>query len=347
MRRVVVLAALLAGCGGDEERVLLLTGWDYEWETLSHRVAYLRADLAQDSSLGLGLVGGSFSTGEEGADVPHYRVRFADVTLPASALGEATVILDVPPEGSAEGEVTVPLPERRGRDGLVALVNGFWIDTDVPQGEDYPADYPARWGYTTQGFGVALGEVTEAADGASVPVSAQVRWAPQDRDDMNAAIPHAWTQVGVHVIVLATPAEVTEATATLSADYPFEPPYTEQPPMQGELGWDAAEPSGVAGWKAFDLRGEGVPTNPENGTGDYVRGLGAELIPVPESDALRAEVTAELSTTSLLELTEWTAGFTGTLVRIGDGSVSAAHYVVEGSHPVGEASTGPTLVPGE
>ena len=148
-------------------------------------------------------------------------------------------------------------------------------------------------------------------------------------------------------IVLATSAEVTEVSPTLSADYPFEPPYTEQLPMEGEVGWDASAPSGVAGWKAFDLRGEGVPTNPENGTGDYVRGLGAELVPVPDREAFRAEVSAELSTSSLLELTDWSAGFTGTLVRIGDGSVSATHYVVEGSHAVGEASTGPTLVPGE
>lgn len=347
MRRVLVLAGLLAGCGGHEERVLLLTGWDYEWETLSHRVAYLRADLAQDSSLGLGLVGGSFSTGEEGADVPHYRVRFADATVPASAWGEATATLEVPPEGTVQGTVHLSLPDAGPKDEVVAVINGFWIDTDVPQGDDYPADYPARWGYTTKGFALALGQPVASGDGVDVPVTVTVRWATQDRDDMNAAIPHAWTGVGVHVLALATRAGLSSATVGLEADYGFDPPYTEQLPMQGLVSWDADEPAGVAGWTAFDLSGSGEPTNPENGSGDYVRGLGAEYVPIEGGDALQADVEAELTTTSLLELTEWRSAFTGTLVRIGDGSVSAAHYVVEGTHPVGEASTGPTLVPAE
>jgi hypothetical protein len=161
---------------------------------------------------------------------------------------------------------------------------------------------------------------------------------------MNAAIPHAWTVVGVRALVVASHGEVVAEDVALEADYPFDPPYTDQPPMEAAVAWEGDAREGFAGWTAFDLRGEGVPTNPENGTGDYVRGMGVELVPAEDAPgALTVDVSAELTTSSALELTDWRSSATGTLVRIGEKGVTCAHYEVTGDHPVGAAETGPTL----
>jgi hypothetical protein len=63
------------------------------------------------------------------------------------------------------------------------------------------------------------------------------------------------------------------------------------------------------------------------------------------ADALRAfegEITAMISTSSLSEWSDPFAGFDGALVRFGAPDLHAEHWTVEGSHPTGLATTGPT-----
>lgn len=342
--------ALLSGCAhGEESDALVLSGWSYGWEDLSHRISYLRFGLEQDSSVSLGLVGGDWSTGETATDTPGWRARYERVRTTEAAFAFGTLDLEVGPEGVAEGELLVPAPaELTGREGLVALLSGFEIDTDVPQGPDYPDDYDPGHGYTSNGFGFALGEPTVEGDGVRVPVTATVRWGPQDRPDMNAAIPHAVTGVRVGVTVVGFDGDLARTPIETGATYlPADPDasvwaLTEQPPMERDASVEGDGREGFVGWTAFDLQ-----VNLEGdfaGEGDYLRAFGVEA--VPEADgpgAWTGTAVATLSTTNLIEKTQLTAGFDGELVRVGVRDAAVEHWLAEGTHPVGAARTGPTL----
>ncbi len=335
-----LLVATLLGCAGDPGHAIVLTGWQYEWETLSHRVGYLRADVAQDSSLSLGLIGGDWSTGESASDTPHYRVRYAEVTAEDVAFAEGNAVFTMGPE--PEASVTVRVPNAPEGKHLTAFIQGFFINCDTPQSDEYPADYPSRYGYTSNGFGFALGNPVRDGTDVDVPVEATVRWGPQDRTDMNAAIPYAVTEVGIHVLLVASALEPEGTTITGAAAYPFEPPYSPQPPMTATADLDGRGADGFFGWTAWRL--DGNLDGADAGEGDYLRAMGVEAVPsADDRRAVTAETTATISSSSVLELTQFTAGFEGELVRIGSPLAEVTHYAVTGSHPVGPAETATTL----
>ena len=337
-----MLALALLACAaplGDE--AVLLTGWSYAWEQLSHRISYLEVGVGEDASLALGLVGGDWSTGATYADTPMYRVRYqrvrgADVPV---LRGSAWLVLGPEPGGTATIELDVAgIPEDAE---LTAILNGFSIDTDVPRPEGYPEDYDPGHGYTSNGFAFALGEVDRDGDRARVDVEATVRWGPQDRDDMNAAIPHAETAVRVDVAVIAAPYAAERLALAAESDPPHdEKVYSEQPPMVLDAAFAGGAPEGIVGWRSFDLLLD--PVGADAGQGDYLRAFGVELAPGEDGrGTFRGEVTATLSTSSLLELTDPRVAFAGELVRVGADDVLAEHWLVEGSHPTGVARTPP------
>lgn len=348
--RLALALALTSACApGDESDALVLSGWSYAWEDLSHRISYLRFGLEQDSSLSLGLVGGDWSTGETATDTPTWRARYERVRTTEAAFAFGTLDLEVGPEGVAEGELFVPAPpDLIEREGLVAFLSGFGIDTDVPQGSDYPDDYDPGHGYTSNGFAFALGDPVPDGDGVRVPVAATVRWGPQDRDDMNAAIPHAVTAVHVGVVVVGFDGDLVRASLQEGATYlPANPDasvwaLTEQPPMQGDVALEGDGREGFVGWTAFDLQ-----VNLQGafaGEGDYLRAFGVEAIPGADGPgAWAGTAVATVSTTNLIEKTQLTAGFSGELARVGVRNAAVEHWLAEGTHPVGPARTGPTL----
>lgn len=337
-----MLALALLGCTAPlGEEAVLLTGWTYAWEQLSHRISYLEVGLEEDASLSLGLVGGDWSTGATYADTPLYRVRYQRVRGADVAVlrGSVELVVGPEPDGSATLDLDAAgIPEDAE---LTAILNGFSIDTDVPQPEGYPEDYDPGHGYTSNGFGFALGEVERDGDRARVPVEATVRWGPQDRDDMNAAIPHAETAVRVDVAVIAAPYAAEVLALSAASDPPHdEKVYSEQPPMLVEAAFADGAPEGIVGWRSFDLLLD--PVGDDAGQGDYLRAFGVELAPGEDArGAFRGEVTATLSTSSLLELTDPRVAFGGELVRVGADDVIADHWLVEGSHPTGTARTEP------
>lgn len=332
---------LLAACAEPTEPFVLLTGWNYEWEQLSHRVSTLRVGVADDTSLSLGLVGGDWSTGATFTDTPYYRVRYQRVTATGLRVFRGTATLLVGPEPS--GTTTLELDAAGLPEGyaLSAVINGFSLDTDVPQGADYPADYDPAYGYTSNGFGFFLGDVERVGDTLRVPVQANVRWGPQDRADMNAAIPYAVTEVTVNVVVLAGPFEPETSSASKTLDLPWDPPFTDQPPLELDVDFAGGASEALVAWRGFDL---GLNLEgPSMGEGDYLRAFGAELIPVSVQDrAFNGNITATISTSSLSEWSDPFAGFEGALVRFGAPDLHAEHWTVAGSHPTGLATTGPT-----
>ena len=329
---------LLLGCSPASQETLLLTGWAYEWEELSHRVSYVRVGIEPDTSLRLGLIGGDWSTGEAFTDAPTYRVRYQRVSTAKADFAVATARVEVGPDGEADTEVTVVVPERGE---VVALLDGFTLATDVPQSDDYPSDYNPAYGYTSTGFGFSLGGPTRSGDSVTVPVHARVGWAPQDREDVNRAIPYAVTGVEVRLLVVSFDGALDRQTISAARDYPYEPPYTDQEPMEAPVSFEGGPPEGFVGWTAFDLQAN--LEGPSAGEGDYLRAFGAELL--PESDdrgAWGGAALGTLSTSSAIEFTQLTAGFEGELVRVGVKDATVEHFLVEGEHPVGLARTGPT-----
>lgn len=339
---LALLTLPLLGCApGDPE--LLLTGWAYEWETLSHRVSYLRVGVEDDSSLALGLVGGDWSTGSTFTDVPYYRVRYQRVVGAGLHVVRGTATLLVGPEPEGSTTLVVDGADLPANATLVAVIDGFSVDTDMPLSDGYPGDYDPAFGYASNGFGLALGDPERDGTDVRIPVDATIRWGPQDREDMNAAIPYAVTAVTVDVALVAFSGELEVLPVAGSRPYEFqERPYTDQPPMEVPARFEGGAREGFVAWRSFDLQLnlEGVDV----GQGDYLRAFGVEVTPTStEPGDWDGLVTATMSTSSLSEFTDPSAGFTGELVRIGAPDVLAEHWVVSGHHPTGFAVTGPTL----
>jgi len=339
----MVLLALLA-CGAPAGSELLLTGWEYEWEELSHRVSYLRIGVEEDSSLALGLVGGDWSTGATYVDTPHYRVRYQRITAPGLQVVRGSTSLQVGPEPTGATALVLDAADLPEDASLVAVINGFWLDTAVPQPDGYPADYDPAYGYTSNGFGLKLGPPERAGATVTVPIEATVRWGPQDREDMNAAIPFAVTELGVDVALLAFDGDLD--ALSLAAERPYddtqERPFTDQPPMELPAAFEGGAREGIVAWRGFDLQlnlaGSSV------GEGDYLRAFGVEAAPTAAGPrSWEGAVTATMSTSSLSEWSDPHAGFVGDLVYIGLPDVVAEHFVASGSHPTGLAETGPTV----
>ncbi|MES2644751.1 MAG: hypothetical protein V4850_35015 [Myxococcota bacterium] len=333
--------SLLACAPGDPE--LFLTGWNYEWEELSHRVAFVRIGVEEDSSLALGLIGGDWSTGAAFVDVPHYRVRYQRVVGAGIRVVRGTATLQVGPGPEGSTTLVVDGTDLPANADLVAVIDGFSIDTDLPQSAEYPAEYDAAYGYASQGFGLALGDPERDGTDVHIPVDATIRWGPQDREDMNAAIPYAVTAVTVDVALIAFTGALDVLPVSGARPYEFqERPYTDQPPMEIPARFEGGAREGFVAWRSFDLQLnlEGV----DAGQGDYLRAFGAEVVPTASEPAgWEGLVTATMSTSSLSEFSDPSAGFSGELVRIGARDVVAEHWVVSGQHPTGYALTGPTL----
>jgi hypothetical protein len=350
---VPLLVPLLGGCAaGPESSAFLLTGWSYGWERQAHRISYLRTRLEPDSSLALGFIGGTFTTGEDGNDTPDYRVRYEKVTTTEAAFATASVEAEVGPDGEldavAHGSTSGANADLGDWTDTIAFLSGFEIDTDTAQNADYPHDYDPADGYTSNGFGFTAGEPSIGPDGIDVPITGQVRWGPQDREDMNAAIPYATTHVRVDVTVVAYDGTLATADLDRTVDYgegdPDAPAWvdTDEAPMELDADVSGRGRDGFVGWTSFDL-GANLD-GPFAGEGDYLRAFGVEA--VPDERAPRdwsGSATATLSNTNVIEFTQLTARFRGTLARVGVRSADVSDYVVEGTHPVGRARTGPTV----
>src|SRR5688572_5325100 len=108
-----MLWLLVACSAGEPNEGALLTGWWYGWRDLSHRISYLRVGVQPDTSLDLGLIGGTWTTGEDSTDVPDYRVRYEHVRTRFADFAQGSAELEVGPDGVASGEIGIAgLPER-------------------------------------------------------------------------------------------------------------------------------------------------------------------------------------------------------------------------------------------
>ncbi len=339
----MLLLSLLA-CNDAPVHALVLTGWEYEWEQLSHRVSLLKVALNQDGTADLGLIGGSYTTGQDATDTPYYRLGYADIGIPGAVYTEGSAEWTIGPDPSGTTTITATAPDGCDHDVAVYL-DGFSINTDVAQSSDYPVDYDPGLGYTSNGFGFTLGEPYvvrrdqhDSGGDLSVEVTASVRWAPQDRDDMNAAIPFAQTGVSATVLFVCFKGEIVASPASSGTDYPWEPPYTDQPPMTADVSIAGKKPEGVLAFSGFELTADFTNVD-GSAAGDYLRSFGVEVDGSDDgAGAWSGTSTAQITNSSLIEYGDLNASFTADYSRIGvKGAVSEARSAA-GTHEVGETT---------
>ena len=219
-----------------------------EWEELSHRVSSLEAGRDQ-----LGLVGGDWSTGEQGSDRWRGEVSVLRVQRPVE-------YVEVTLEAGESVRIVSPWGDR----AQLALIDGFHFDTDVGQPSDYPSDYDPGHGYTLGELSVAIepvlaGETTVEASFRPQPTGEGF----DDRPAMDASMPFAVVNATVRVAFVPVRREPQAVPVELSGELEYEPPYSEHHPVPLDLG--------TGGWSSFSVR-----VNPTEGSGDYLRALGLQ-----------------------------------------------------------------------
>ncbi len=343
-----------AGCSGNKdtgdsppETAYVLSGFNHTWDKLSHRVSLAEVAIDADGEITSGIIGGDFSTGDVASDFVDVRVSQSKITGEGVYIGHGVVDVVVGPDGAFSETVTLEVPGISKAGMVTAAFGGFRIATDTAQGSDYPSDYDPALGYTTKGFGFAVGEPSLSGDTATLTVSGEVRWAltnndtdPADRSDMNGAIPFAQTEVSLHYTVIGVDGSMETASGTGSVDYPngF---YSEQPPLsEADLGISlASDGTGFPVIRSFDLLLEDL--HPDDGSvtefGDYIRSYGIEL-----AAASTVGVSTEVTNSSVIEIA--TIRFTPT-AEVGwvqlSGDASVETIAADGAHEIGTVTFSP------
>ena len=264
------------------------SGWNHQWGLLSHRVSLVRVRAGNDGSAESGILGGDWSTGESWSDDVNVRIHQQAVQAPDLVVTTGEVSFTVGPDG----EASAPIPDAVGD---FVVLQGFEIDTDVPLADSPDADVPdydPALGFTSRGFGMAIGE----GDGGW-EATATVRWGPRDRADMNAAIPLAQTAVTIYWAAFETLPEVSPVSISGSQPLAHSPPNS---PQEGHTEDLELSGFGFAAIRGFFL---GIDDTDGGDGGDYLRSFGAELPPTAEG-APPETISAEILNTSVIELAE-------------------------------------------
>jgi hypothetical protein len=322
-------------CEVEESSSYVWGGFGYEWETLSHRLSLLKGMMTETGGAEVGMIGGDWSTGATWSDVPSFRLHTQAVkSSQVHVVHGATVLsMDRNEETLVSEELAIPAG-LEGENASVVL-RGIRLNADVPQGEDYPSNYDPALGYTSSGLRYGVGDATVEADMVSFPVTGQLFWGPQDREDMNEALKYAQSEleIGWTVIFHSEPRE--DYTVSGSAVYPRTPPNSEHPSFGAEdLSFGPVASVGFAGIRNVSLR-----LQDQEGTdqGSYWRRVGFELRDLDQTEPYGY---AMATNSSLLEEIAVTASVEAQLswFPVTEECASVDIDLIEGSHDVGEAS---------
>ena len=210
---LLAVGILLAGCqqmelnstscsfGDGEapgETAVLMEGYHYHWDQLSHRISYLKAGVGvpddDGSAVGhLGLLGGPWSDGRRFVDLPSYGLGYAHLQSSEVTAWYGHVPLRIPSGGRIEEPVSVSLsdlalPQREH--WLVALA-GFCFDTDVPGEGDFNNGYDPVDGWAIKDLAVGISPALATESTVDFVAAAELRGGTIDRDNHNEAMLHA------------------------------------------------------------------------------------------------------------------------------------------------------------
>ncbi|MCO4773060.1 MAG: hypothetical protein KDA24_23705 [Deltaproteobacteria bacterium] len=240
---LLALAATSApGCGPqptDSEPIALWQGVRYDWEDLSHRIAYLRSAVsapAADGSLDaqLGIIGGNFSTGGFGSDIPSWTMSWMAVDSDLIQVAEQDVTFAIGPDGRTEQALEIDLAAL-GLDQWPnhhVVLRGVTYDTDVPPEPGADPSYDVSHGWTPQALGAGLSGTPErTGDTLAVGAWMEFKAGPLDRPPMNASVPFANVAGVLHLSVIGSRA-VASSGSLQADDYILrDAPYTVIEPL--------------------------------------------------------------------------------------------------------------------
>ena len=274
---------LLLGCQPPEFTTSKLwSGFHYEWETLSHRISLHQAQLHEDGSITMGMIGGDWSTGELFSDLPSFHMYQQEISDPEISVlyGETTIAL----YADQPQEITIEL--EAGAIGIA--LQGFRIDTDVAQSEEYPPEYNPAHGYTASGYTISL---EPDLDNRQANLLAQVNWGPQDREDMNAAMLLAKSEMTVYWSQIKGTNPPTSYHVELSEEHDYDPPYSEHNTISEDIAHAA---DSVIGLRSFTLS---IPDQDGSDMGSYWRRMGVTILPNENG----SKITVDASNSSIIE----------------------------------------------
>jgi len=270
-----------------EEPIVLWEGYRYDWEELSHRIAYLRSSVGAPDAAGvfpaeLGIIGGNFSTGGFGADVPMWTMTWLEVDSQHVQVAQGTLPFAIGPTGRAELQGELDLAALGMEDWPVVTValRGVTFDTDVPPEPGADPDYDVSHGWTPQRLGAGVGDMSRTGDLVSFDAWMEFKAGPLDRPPMNASVPYANVAGALDVsIVGARRGSVITSGRLEASDYILrDPPYTDIVPLP-----EAERTLVMAGEPSLPLgipliRSWGMVLNSSIGEeGRYLRAFGVQL----------------------------------------------------------------------
>ncbi len=212
---------------GPATTVLVPAGFATDWAQLPHRLSSYEVTLEHGDDPDAASLVAQNNGGPWGAiESSSARYHVEAIRSPWLRAATGSMLVELPPGTGDEGvSVALELDAASLGDAetLVALVRGVSIETnlyDEPPAfaSDPDLPYDPADGFTTQGFGVVLGDVSRNGDTVSVPVRARNLLGIADRGDMNAAIPQATSWLRVDVTVIGALGDAALATDDVTYD---------------------------------------------------------------------------------------------------------------------------------
>lgn len=310
---------LFAACTVPEfEQSVLWSGYHYEWEELSHRIALVHTELHEDATSTMGMIGGDWSTGDLFSDALLFRMHQQHVSDPyfRAINGSSSIVLDA----DAEQTMTIPLED----DVVGIALQGFRINTDVEQSADYPVDYNPAHGYTSAGISCAI---APDFDQQTANISVQVDWGPQDRSVMNEAMLHAKSEVTVYWAQIKNKTEPTTQILGITESLPYEPPFSEHDIPVQEI---EHESNSVVGIRSFSLT---LADQEGSDMGSYWRNMGVEITPTSSGSS----ISLHASNSSLIEEipVEFSGSVTLDVYPLAHQDSTIEYHTIEDGHEVG------------
>jgi hypothetical protein len=239
------VGALVGGCAAptSDAPVVLWEGYRYDWEDLSHRVAYLRSAVGTPDPEGafegeLGIIGGNFSTGGFGSDVPIWTMSWLDVRSERLQVARTSLPFAIGPDGRAElaAEVDLASLGMEAWPEVKVSLAGVTFDTDVPPEPGGDPDYDVSHGWTPQRMGAGVGGARRAGSTVAFDAWMEFKAGPLDRPPMNATVPYANVAGTLDVSVIGVRADAGSVAGTLQTEEYIlrDPPYTDIPPLPAE-----------------------------------------------------------------------------------------------------------------
>lgn len=212
----VVLAVVLGGCSSKDdpppEPVAVTHNLDSHWIVTPHRISAWEISFTP-SGARTGTVWAENDGGPFGAiDTPVVVYELDYWKSPLLEARSTSVQLVLTPGSEVDGvpfsaaaTASVSAAGISETDVLAAFIRGWRVDTDLydtPPAFETDIPYDPADGFTTQGFGIALGAPARVDNRIEIPVRARNSLGDADRGDMNEAVPLATTWVTVDLVLL-------------------------------------------------------------------------------------------------------------------------------------------------